>query len=103
MTEIAEFLKAHNTELIVVVYPWPQQVRVGEPESRGATEWRDWAKRNGAGFISLYPDILGQGSADEVLAKFYVKNDAHWNEAGNRLVGEALLRHGVGAGLRPPR
>lgn len=92
MTEIAEFLRARNTQLTVVVYPWPQQVRVGKKDSRGMTEWRDWAKNNGADFIDLYPDILGQGSAEEVLAKYYVKNDAHWNEAGNRLVGEALLR-----------
>jgi len=103
MTEIAEFLRARNTGLTVVVYPWPQQVRVGKTESRGATEWREWAKQNGADFIDLYPDILGQGPAEEVLAKYYVKNDAHWNEAGNRLVGEALLRHGVGAGLPPAR
>lgn len=103
MTEIAKFLRERNTQLTVVVYPWPQQVRIGKTESRGVTVWRDWAKQNGAGFIDLYPDILQQGSAGEVLVRYYVKNDAHWNEAGNRLVGEALLRHGVGEGLRPAR
>ena len=103
MTGIAEFLRDRNTELTVVVYPWPQQVRIGKVESRGVTEWRDWARQNGANFISLYPDILGQGPAAEVLDRYYIKNDAHWNEAGNRLVGEALLRHGIGAGFGPRR
>lgn len=92
MTEIAEFLRARKTELTVVVYPWPQQVRVGNPESRAVTEWREWAQAQEADFISLFPDILGQGKAEEILAKYYIRNDAHWNEAGNRLVGEALLR-----------
>ena len=92
MTEIAKFLRERNVRLTVVVYPWPQQVRAGNPESRAVTEWRDWAQANGADFIDLFPEILGQGNAEEVLEKFYIRNDAHWNEAGNRLVGEALLR-----------
>ena len=92
MTEIAEFLRSQGVSLTVVVYPWPQQVRVGKFESRAVTEWRIWCRENGADFIDLFPEILGQGNADEVLGKFYIRNDAHWNEAGNRLVGEALLR-----------
>jgi len=92
MSEIAEFLRTQKTRLTVVVYPWPQQVRVGKLESRAVTEWRNWCRENGADFIDLFPEILGQGTAQEVLAKYYIRNDAHWNEAGNRLVGEALLR-----------
>jgi lysophospholipase L1-like esterase len=92
MTEIADFLRAKNVRLTVVVYPWPQQVRVGRSDSRAVTEWRNWSGQNGADFIDLFPEILGQGSADDILEKYYVKNDAHWNEAGNRLVGETLLR-----------
>ena len=92
MSEIAEFLRSQKTRLTVVVYPWPQQVRVGKLESRAVTEWRNWCRENGADFIDLFPEILGQGTAEEVLAKYYIRNDAHWNEAGNRLVGEALLR-----------
>ena len=91
MTAIAEFLRSLNTKLTVVVYPWPQQVRVGKLESRAVTEWRNWCCDNGADFIDLFPEILGQGTAEVVLSKYYVRNDAHWNEDGNRLVGEALL------------
>jgi hypothetical protein len=28
---------------------------------------------------------------DQVIAKYYWKNDAHWNERGHRLVADALL------------
>ena len=27
-----------------------------------------------------------------MIAKYYWKNDAHWNEEGHRLVAEALLK-----------
>jgi len=92
MTRLALDLKARNVPVTLVVYPWPQQVKAGSKPSRAETEWASWAKENGVQFISLFPVFVNQAPAEEIIQKYYWKNDAHWNEEGHRLVAEALLR-----------
>jgi hypothetical protein len=92
MTLLAQELKNLGVPLTLVVYPWPQQVKAGSKPSRAETEWASWAKQNGAQFISLFPVFVNPEPAEEVIQKYYWKNDAHWNEEGHRLVAEALLR-----------
>jgi hypothetical protein len=92
MTRLALDLKARHVPLTLVVYPWPQQVKAGSQPSRAETEWASWAKQNEVQFISLFPVFVNQEPAEQVIQKYYWKNDAHWNEEGHRLVAEALLR-----------
>lgn len=92
MTRLAQELKSARVPLTLVVYPWPQQVRAGTKPSRAETEWAAWANANGAQFISLFPLFVNSTPAEEILLRYYWKNDAHWNEEGHRLVAEALLR-----------
>ena len=92
MTLLAQQLKKLGVPLTLVVYPWPQQVKAGTKPSRSETEWASWAKENGAQFISLFPVFVNQEPAEQVIQKYYWKNDAHWNEEGHRLVAEALLQ-----------
>lgn len=51
-----------------------------------------WAHENGVQFVSLFPVFVNQESADQIIQKYYWKNDAHWNEEGHRLVAEALCK-----------
>ena len=92
MTLLAQELKKLGVPLTLVVYPWPQQVKAGTRPSRCETEWSRWAQENNAQFISLFPAFVNKEPADQVIAKYYWKNDAHWNEEGHRLVADALLR-----------
>ena len=55
-----------------------------------------------AQFISLFPVFVNKEPADQVIAKYYWKNDAHWNEEGHRLVAKALL-HPEGGILLPKK
>jgi hypothetical protein len=92
MTLLAQELKRLGVPLTLVVYPWPQQVKAGTRPSRCEREWSRWAQENSAEFISLFPVFVNQEPAEQVIQKYYWKNDAHWNEEGHRLVAEALLR-----------
>lgn len=91
MTRLADEIKARGIPLTLVVYPWPQQVRAGSKPSRAEKEWQDWAAQNNAQFVSLFPVFVNDTSADEIISKYYWKNDAHWNEEGHRLVAAGLL------------
>lgn len=99
MSRLAEELRLLQIPLTLVVYPWPQQVRAGTRPSRAETEWAAWAKENGADFISLFPIFVNQVPPDEILKRYYWKNDCHWNEEGHRLVAETLLKNPQPLGL----
>ena len=92
MTLLAQELKKLGVPLTLVVYPWPQQVKAGTRPSRCETEWSRWAQENNAQFVSLFPVFVNKEPGSQVIAKYYWKNDAHWNEEGHRLVADALLR-----------
>jgi len=91
MTRLARELRDRKVPLTLVVYPWPQQVRAGTRPSRAETEWASWARENEVQFISLFPVFVNSTPAEEILSRYYWKNDAHWNEEGHQQVAEALL------------
>lgn len=99
MTRLAGELREIGVPLTLVVYPWPQQVRAGTKPSRVEEEWGAWSQENGTQFISLFPVFVNDSPAEEVIANYYWKNDAHWNEEGHRLVAEALLNPSSGVAL----
>jgi len=100
MGEISQLLTSKGIKLTVMVYPWPQQLpHLGKP-SRAEIIWGDWARENRADFISLYPHFCKEGKAEEIRERYYWKNDAHWNEEGQRFVAETLLKDHLGA-IRP--
>ena len=92
MARLAEELRERKVALTLVVYPWPQQVRATTRPSRAETEWQAWADENNAQFVSLFPVFVNATPPEEIIAQYYWKNDAHWNEEGHRLVAEALLQ-----------
>lgn len=99
MSRLALEMKKRGVPLSVVVYPWPQQVKAGTRPSRAETEWRAWAQENEAQFISLFPVFVNDVPAQEILSRYYWKNDSHWNEEGHRLVAQALLQPNGGIPL----
>ena len=92
MTQIALDLHDRDIELTVVVYPWPQQIRAARNPSQAELVWRNWAKNNNIQFISLFPLFVNSFPPEEIISRYYLKNDSHWNEEGHRMVAEALLQ-----------
>ena len=96
MTELARLLRSRDIALTVVVYPWPDQVLAKDLNSRQVLFWRNWARDNGAAFIDLFPGFIGPTLANdddpkEIIRRFYVPYDFHFNEAGHALIAEAFL------------
>ena len=101
MDALRELLARHGIGLTVAVYPWPDQVLLGDRDSKQARYWRAWAAEKRAGFIDYFPVFVGVGDAKETVRRDFIPGDIHWNEAGHRLVAEPLIAHL--ARVAPPR
>lgn len=90
MDEVHELCRSQGASLVLVVYPWWQQVRKGRVDDRYTLFWREWSISKKVYFLNLYPDFLSIRSSfrDYVLAD----EDSHWNIRGNLLVTQAVLR-----------
>jgi hypothetical protein len=93
MDALQELLAQHGIGLTVAVYPWPDQVLLGDRDSTQVSVWRAWAAERGAGFIDYFPRFVGVGDPRERVRHDFIPGDIHWNEAGHRIVAEALVEH----------
>jgi hypothetical protein len=93
MDRLAGLLRASGISLTVAVYPWPDQVRHHDLHSRQVAFWSAWAAAHGAGFIDYFPRFIGSAPPGEVLDRYFIRGDVHWNEAGHRLVADGFLEH----------
>src|SRR5262249_34569397 len=96
MDALAALLKSRGISLAVAVYPWPDQVRLGDLDSRQARFWRGWCAAHGADFLDFFPCFVGTGRSREVLATDFIAGDIHWTEAGHRVIADGFLRHRAG-------
>ena len=51
MDKIVDLCREWQCKVTVVVYPWPDDVALGDRNSIQVTHWRDWAAARGARFI----------------------------------------------------
>jgi hypothetical protein len=93
MDRLRDVLRAHGIPLTVAVYPWPDQVLHHDRDSRQASFWRRWAADNGAGFIDYFPRFIGNAPARDVLDRYFIPGDVHWNEAGHRVIADGFLEY----------
>ena len=89
MDQIARMTKEHGAQLLVVIYPWQEQVDAGILPSRPETFWGDWCRTQGVALLNLFPVFVPMGK--EYERKYCLKGDGHWNSEGHRVVAQALM------------
>ena len=92
MTRLAAFARERKIPLTLVVYPWPQQIFAGDLDSLQVTYWKDWAHRNGARFINLFPDFVSDEAPMDTYLRYFIPCDEHWNEQGHAFVADRFLK-----------
>jgi hypothetical protein len=85
MAQIIQLMKQENVTVTIAVYPWPDQIREGDRYSVQEKEWRRFAELHGIGFLSYFEDFV-QGNAEEVIGRYFIPGDVHWNEQGHGLI-----------------
>jgi hypothetical protein len=91
MSELISLCKNNGIEVIIAVYPWPRQVDERNPENNHVLLWKEFADKNRIKFINLYP-IFMSSTPEKVIDQYYLRNDFHFNEAGNSLIASEFIR-----------
>jgi len=91
MDDIAAMAKKHGATLLVVIYPWLEQVDAAISPSRPELFWSRWCQEKGVRLINLFPLFVPLGKDYE--KKYCLEGDGHWNPEGHRVVAEAILPH----------
>jgi hypothetical protein len=92
MDELVGALRRHGVSLTIAVYPWPEQIRAGDVDSRQARFWKRWAAAHGADFIDYFPQFTG-APAPALIRRYFIPGDFHWNAEGHRLIARGYLDH----------
>ena len=84
-------LRSQDVGLTVVVYPWPDQIMARDIPSRQVRYWADWTTERGVRFIDLFPLFIRDSDPEQILHRYFIAGDVHFNEDGHRLVAEGFL------------
>jgi hypothetical protein len=92
MGEVADLCHQRHIKLRVAVYPWPHQIVARDLKSIQVTYWKDFAASRNVPFLDYFPSFIDDRSADNIIEKYFIRGDYHWNREGHKLVAEGLGR-----------
>ena len=93
MERLWTLLNQHGIALSVGVYPYREQLLYGDENSRQVQIWEQFCKQRCFSFINAFPaffDLKKQLAPDEVIRRYFIAGDAHYNKKGNEVVFEVL-------------
>ncbi len=95
MTELYKLLEKNNIKLSLAVYPWPQQLEFDDVNSKHVKMWKNFCKKKCFKFINFFPFFFEEKNKTsylDVFKKYYFWNDVHFNDEGNRVIAERLIK-----------
>lgn len=97
MKKLVTLCNQNQIKLTIAIYPWNQQVKQRDINSKQVQIWTQFATQNQVQLINLFPHFINAASAnfDTFYKKYYIAGDVHWNEAGNKFFADALLQYFV--------
>jgi len=90
LDRIHEYLVSQKVALGVVFLPWPKTLLADSHPPALPAKLDAWAKAKGVSYLNLLPLFRREGSPEEVVARYYLKNDNHLTEAGHERVAAWL-------------
>ena len=93
MNDLYQLLESKNIPMSLAVYPWPGQIFFDKEASLQVKIWHDFCISRCKNYINFFPEFfkeINNSSKKEVVRKYYLKNDVHFNEAGNQKIFDKL-------------
>ena len=96
MTELHDILNKKNIKLSIGIYPWPNQILYDVRNSNHVKIWSNFCETRCNNFFNMFDfffdEIEKNNSKDLILKKYYITQDHHFNEEGNKAVAEEILK-----------
>ena len=96
MNKLFYYLKDNNIKLSILILPHQASIKYDIKDSLYKKIWKNYCKNKCFKFIDAYSiffDELNDTSKDEIMKKYYIKGDPHFNEEGNDVVFKILLNN----------
>jgi hypothetical protein len=90
MDQLVTLLETKHIPLTIAVYPWPDQIWYQDEDSIQVHFWQKWSKEHNVTFINLFPAFFNDPPR-QVIKKYFITGDMHWNEAGHSLAAQTFL------------
>jgi hypothetical protein len=94
MDRLVAVARRQGIPVVVVVYPWPDQIAERDLNSLQVSFWTAWARDRGVTLIDLFPAFVGGEDPLATIRQNFMAYDYHWNAAGHRIVAEGILKSG---------
>jgi hypothetical protein len=90
VASIVSLAQAHNSDVYIVIYPWPAQIKY--PQTFNYENWVDLLckKTKCAGVINTFSDFK-VSSSEDWYGKYYLRGDIHFNLKGNQIIADKLI------------
>jgi hypothetical protein len=92
MDLVARLMKERDIPMTIAVYPWPDQIRAEDRHSIQEVEWQRFCEERGIRFMSYFGDFV-RDEPEEIVRKYFIPGDVHWNEQGHALVFQKLREY----------
>ena len=94
MRKLKQLLDTHKIKMTLVVYPWPTQVFFDKELHLGVQIWKNFCIEEACdAFIDANPfffDEARKTSKKDVIKKYYIHGDVHFNKEGNKAMFEII-------------
>lgn len=100
MEKLNDYLSSKNISLSVAVYPHPAQILYDNENSKQVQIWKNYCELRCKYFINLFPLFLSNKDNNkkmDLINKYFIKNDIHFNQYGNKKIFEYLIQLDFGA------
>ncbi|OUV60069.1 MAG: hypothetical protein CBC88_03225 [Candidatus Pelagibacter sp. TMED128] len=100
MENLSNYLNSKNITLSVAVYPHPGQILHDTKNSQHVQIWKNFCKQRCKYFIDLFPIFFENENKEkkmDIIKKYYIKNDIHFNKDGNEKIFDQLIKLDFGA------
>jgi hypothetical protein len=93
MDTIVDMHLSTGKEMVMVIYPWPEQIRSESYNNRHTSFWKNYCRRRGLVLVDLF-EVFERESRrmgkEKLLLEYFIPGDVHWNDRGHRFVFRSL-------------
>jgi hypothetical protein len=91
MDKLYLLTRKNKIKMTIAVFPWPYQIKQKDIDSKQVKFWKKFSKDRDIEFIDYFPYFIQSSPSEEIIKKYFIPGDSHWNEEGNKLVAKVYL------------